>query len=59
MSIKKLIALALLFPSIAFADDPFDFVVSGTDCRMLVSYNVISDESLKIAKADTPILFCK
>ena len=43
----------------ALADEEFDFVMVGSSCKMLVSYNVISDESLKIAPADTPILFCK
>jgi hypothetical protein len=43
----------------ALANEEFDFVMVGSSCKMLVSYNVISDESLKIAPADTPVLFCK
>lgn len=55
-----LICNFIIFLSIrAFANDDFDFVMIGSSCKMLVSYNVISDESLKIAPADTPILFCK
>lgn len=41
------------------ANEEFDFVMVGASCKILVSYNVISDESLNIAPADTPILFCK
>jgi hypothetical protein len=44
---------------VALADKEFDFVMIGSSCKMLVSYNVISEESLKIAAADTPVLFCK
>jgi hypothetical protein len=43
----------------ALANEEFDFVMVGSSCKMLLSYNVISDESLKIAPADTPVLFCK
>jgi hypothetical protein len=42
-----------------FANEEFDFVVVGRSCKNLVSYNVITDDSLKILRADTPILFCK
>ena len=58
---KNLIKLAVLIAlsQSAFAEDEFDFVIVGASCKMLVSYNVISDESLKVLDADKPIMFCE
>lgn len=52
------VLLTIFLPSTAFSQEEFDFVVIGSACKMIVSYNVVSDESLKVTDADTPILFC-
>lgn len=59
-SMRKLITfvvLITLYQSV-FAEGEGDFVIAGSSCKMLVSYNVISEESIKVIDSDTPTLFC-
>lgn len=41
------------------AEQQYDYVLLGSECKMLIAYTVIADESLKVADGDTTMLFCK
>jgi len=58
MKVLVLILVTIFASQAVFAKDDFDFVIVGASCKMLVSYNVISDESLKVIEADKPLLYC-
>lgn len=50
--------LAILVIKKASALD-FDFIIVGDECKMLISFNLPSDDALKVGEADKPILLCK
>jgi hypothetical protein len=59
MRVIWIVLITAVFTRNVIAEEGFDFVVVGSSCKALVSYNVMSDESLKVVDADTPVLFCR